>query len=129
MTQQDFQQLALERLADSQALLAAGRWGGAYYLAGYSVECALKACIAKKTQQGDFPSKDAPKFYTHNLVELLSHCGLGKPIGRESEWAIVRDWNEQSRYDPPKSQQDAKDIIVAITDQQKGILSWLQTQW
>src|SRR4051812_36482066 len=37
--------MATERLLDAQALLAAGRWPFAYYVAGYAVECALKACV------------------------------------------------------------------------------------
>jgi hypothetical protein len=41
----DFQKLAMDRIADAKALLAAKRWAGAYYLAGYAVECALKACV------------------------------------------------------------------------------------
>ncbi len=45
MDRADFQRLALDHIADAKALLAARRWGGAYYLAGYAVECGLKACI------------------------------------------------------------------------------------
>ena len=47
MNRTDLQQPALTRLAEAKALLAAGFPAGAYYLAGYAVECALKACIAK----------------------------------------------------------------------------------
>ncbi|MSU78452.1 MAG: HEPN domain-containing protein [Gemmataceae bacterium] len=43
------QQLAQERVRDADSLLKAGQWSGAYYLAGYAVECGLKACIAKLT--------------------------------------------------------------------------------
>jgi len=45
----DFQELAQIRLRDAEVLLENGRFDGAYYIAGYSVECALKACIAKLT--------------------------------------------------------------------------------
>jgi hypothetical protein len=38
-------QLAEDRLLDAERLLTGGRWAGAYYLAGYAVECGLKACI------------------------------------------------------------------------------------
>jgi len=38
-------------------LLRLGLFDGAYYLAGYAVECALKACIAKGTQRFEFPDK------------------------------------------------------------------------
>ncbi len=50
----DFERLTEERVNDARALLAAGRWPAAYYLAGYAVECALKACIAKLINAGDF---------------------------------------------------------------------------
>jgi len=43
------QQLAEERVRDAEALLKAGQWSGAYYLAGFAVEFGLKACIAKLT--------------------------------------------------------------------------------
>jgi len=53
----DLQLLAETRLDEAQALLIASRWSGAYYLVGYAVECAFKACIAKSTKQDDFPVK------------------------------------------------------------------------
>lgn len=129
MNRTEFQQLAQERLDDAQALFAVGRWSGAYYLAGYAIECALKACIAKATQAEDFPRRDASKMYTHSLVELLGYANLPQPLGREREWSIIKGWSEQCRYDPPKTQSQAEEILTAITDTQKGILIWLQTQW
>lgn len=44
MTRTELQRLAIERLADARALLTTKRWSGAFYLAGYAVECGLKAC-------------------------------------------------------------------------------------
>src|SRR5207248_2168644 len=38
MTRTQFQELAEVRIAEAAALLAAGLWDGAYYLAGYAVE-------------------------------------------------------------------------------------------
>ncbi len=43
MNRAELQRLAKDRLLDAKALFAARRWSGAYYLAGYAVECALKA--------------------------------------------------------------------------------------
>jgi len=49
-------------------LFAAGRFSGAYYLAGYTVECGLKACVAKLTTPESFPDKElANAVYTHDL--------------------------------------------------------------
>ena len=42
-TRIEFQLLAEQRLDEAKALLDLGKWGGAYYLAGYVVELALKA--------------------------------------------------------------------------------------
>ena len=87
MNRTDLQQLATTRLDEAQLLLLAGRFSGAYYLAGYSVECALKAVIAKKTQQYDFPDKQhVIKAHTHNLQTLVEQAGMDderKSIGKE----------------------------------------------
>ncbi len=54
MNRADLQQLGQMRIDEATLLLAHRHWSGAYYLAGYAVECALKACIAKRTQRHDF---------------------------------------------------------------------------
>ena len=77
MNRTQFQKLTVERVHDAEALLGAGRWSGAYYLAGYAAECALKACIAKLTKRYDFQDKDrVSKSYTHNIENLLHLAGL-----------------------------------------------------
>ena len=45
MDRLQWQQLAERWLVDAKALLDAHRWSAAYYLAGYAVECGLKACV------------------------------------------------------------------------------------
>src|SRR5258708_30307105 len=107
MNRVDFQNLAAERLCDAEALLAAGRFDCAYYIAGYAVECGLKACIAHKTREDDFPPRETRKIWTHDLVDLLDSAGLktefseetGRNLLFEASWAIVRDWSESSRYE------------------------------
>ena len=77
MDRAGWQQLADDRVADAKALLDPGRWGCAYYVAGYAVECALKACIAKLMKSEEFPDKTfAEKCWTHNLAQLLALAGL-----------------------------------------------------
>lgn len=58
MNRIEWQRIAEERARDAEALLAAGQWSGAYYLAGYAVECGLKACIARQIGQHEFPDKE-----------------------------------------------------------------------
>lgn len=60
------QQLSEQHLGDAQVLLEQKRWPGAYYLAGYAVECALKACIAKLTTAHDFPHGDFARDITES---------------------------------------------------------------
>ena len=55
------------------------RYGGAYYLVGYAVECGLKACIAKLTKAEEFYDKNlARKIFQHNLAELANYARLSR---------------------------------------------------
>jgi hypothetical protein len=77
MDRTKLQGLAELRLGDAEALLAVRRWDGAYYLLGYCVECALKACVAKQFRQYDVPDRKLVNaFYTHDLEELLNLSGV-----------------------------------------------------
>jgi HEPN domain-containing protein len=132
----DFQQLADVRIAEAQLLLDHGMCDGAYYLAGYAVECALKACIAKLTRQDDFPPKNANNFYTHNIESLVNSADLA--VGRKTaaaadtdlldNWRIVLKWNEESRYER-KTETEARDLSNAITDPAHGVLPWIKVRW
>jgi len=77
MNRTDFQEITGIRLRESKALLAAGFPDGAYYLAGYAIECALKACIAKRTREHDFPEKKLVNdSHTHDLGKLIQLAEL-----------------------------------------------------
>lgn len=58
MNRQELQAIALLRIEEAQHLLSGKHYSGAYYLAGYAVECGLKACLAKSTREYDFPAKN-----------------------------------------------------------------------
>jgi hypothetical protein len=137
MNRADFQRLSDVRLQESKALLAAGFPEGAYYLAGYAVECALKACIAKRTQLHDFPEKGSQKYYSHDLDNLLELAKLrtelensmqGDPI-LKTRWIVVQNWSEESRYDPGRSALEATDLLSAIENPTGGVLPWLRRRW
>lgn len=138
MNRVDLQKIADIRAAEARMLLDGGSFLGAYYLAGYAVECALKACIAKQIKEHDFPDK---KFivdsHTHKLTELLGLAGLRQ---RHSEyirqdqafalnWAVVKDWTPEERYSLSITEKKARDLFDAVTDQKSGILPWLKTHW
>jgi hypothetical protein len=71
-TRRDFQRLADLRAQEASTLAKASNQHGAYYLGGFAIECALKACIAKQTKRHEFPldPRYANRVYTHDLGEL-----------------------------------------------------------
>jgi HEPN domain-containing protein len=133
VNRQDLQSLARTRLAEAKTLLRAGRSDGAYYLAGYAVECGLKACIAKATKRYDFPEKKSVESsYTHNLKDLVKAAKLDltrleeakrDPIFR-NYWDRVQEWSEQSRYGRFGSK-TASSLLKAIGDQTHGVRAWI----
>ena len=143
MNRIDFQEIAELRLRESKALLAAGFPDGAYYLAGYTVECALKACIAKRTREYDFPDKKlVDKSYTHDVDRLLEAAGLSDLLKNDLakneelqlDWETVRDWSEQSRYelfkgDPVGGLVEAQLLIDAVESEKGGVLRWIRQSW
>jgi hypothetical protein len=138
MNRADLQLLADARVEDAKVLLQAQRWGAAYYLLGYAVECALKACAVRQFRQDEVPDKTVVNaFYTHRLDNLLGISGVkGELEGRartdpafEVNWNTVRDWNESSRYDHLTSEAKARDMLQAVADPASGVLTWLKTQW
>jgi HEPN domain-containing protein len=132
----DFKQLAELRAEEARVLLARGKQQGAYYLSGYAVECALKACIAKRTKRFEFPPKKTfvEKAYSHNLNELARLAGLEDELNRNiknnqsfaANWSTVKDWTEQSRYTP--SGLNGKDMYHAVVDTD-GVLPWIKLRW
>jgi hypothetical protein len=49
ITRADFQQLSESRLEEAATLLANGHAAGAYYLAGYAVECGVAQSMEQKS--------------------------------------------------------------------------------
>ena len=73
MTRADLQKLADEKLSDAQVLFNAKSWSNAYYLVGYALELAIKACIAKSFKADAVPDKDLViKTYSHEFPKLIS---------------------------------------------------------
>lgn len=138
MDRSDLQNLSRQRRREAAALLRARHFSGAYYLVGYAVECAFKACIAKQTRRFDFPSKQiAPKVFVHDLQVLVKLAGLAADLDRDLKanaalqvnWAIVKDWSEESRYDLSITRAQARDLYSACTSRKNGVLPWVRQRW
>jgi hypothetical protein len=132
----DFRTLAELRAEEARVLLRSRRQLGAYCLAGYAVECALKACIAKQRKRFEFPPKkgNVEKMYSHNLDALLDVAGLKVQLQKEiatnpdfaANWKTVRNWTAESRYEI--SGLNGKELYNAVTGA-NGVLPWIKLRW
>lgn len=137
MTKGDLERLAETRIEDAKFLLEAGKASSAYYLAGYSVELALKVCISKQMQSAVIPDKAfINAIYTHRLENLLGLAGLESQFSADSRvnpqpgkyWTTVVEWDEQSRYEFWDTF-SAGSLIAAIDDPVNGVLQWVKKHW
>jgi hypothetical protein len=140
LTRAEFQRLANDWIADAKALLAARRWGAAYYVAGYAVECGLKSCIlvrlAGKVEIIFEDRRYLEKCWTHDLNQLLELAGLEAALDVDTaadreladNWDTAKDWTEESRYSR-KSRLEAQRLYEAITDRKHGVLPWIKARW
>ena len=138
MDRSDFQELARIRISEARVLLQGKHACGAYYLSGFSVECALKACIARNMRRHEFPQKGhEQKCYVHNLAallkaaelegKLLADCGLDRTFS--VNWNVVRDWDIELRYEPNITINKARDLYAAVVSRKHGVLRWLRQYW
>ena len=137
MDRKQFQELAKVRLKEAEALLKLGMSDGAYYLAGYAVECALKACISKSTRRYEFPDDKRVRLsYTHDLAQLLKVAELDDDHEAQTRadpefdknWKRVTPWSEKSRYERVETE-SSKMILKAISDREHGVFPWIKQRW
>ncbi|MDR3493049.1 MAG: hypothetical protein P4L82_00460 [Ancalomicrobiaceae bacterium] len=129
--------LAEAKLADAQLLFANQRFSNAYYLFGYSVEIALKACVAKHFVADALPDKTlAQKIFTHRFPELVGLAGLTVHLDTtmkadgvfKSHWLAVNGWSEEARY-ASFDEIECKTMKYAILDPDHGVMRWLKQYW
>lgn len=134
-----FRQLAETRLREAKLLFQHREFSGAYYLAGYTFECALKAIIAGQFRANEIPDRRLVNdIYSHELPRLLGLAGLEAQLNTacqadselERRWSIIKNWNEQARY-RAWSEEQASAMIDAIDGdgQAEGLFQWLTARW
>lgn len=137
MNRTELQELSKIRIKEAKALLDKGLYDGAYYLCGYAVECALKACIAKNVKQYDFPDKKVVlDSYTHNITKLAQVAILISELSQEKHrdsqfeinWTLAERWSEESRY-RRNTEAAALDLYKAVTDSKHGVIVWIRQYW
>ena len=146
----EIKKLAYERLNEAKILCDAGKYDGAFYLAGYSIELMLKAKICERfdvdnlfdenvNKDGINKVRNAVKL--HDVGLLLTFSGLRKKLDVEKATNRVLNttitrlfdaenkclWDEKSRYQPIGSQNpdDVKELISLLLDEE-GLIQWIQ---
>ena len=148
---QEIKDLAYLRLSEAEILCDKGKYDGAFYLAGYSVELMLKAKICDHFRIDNLFNKqecsiqgisDLRKVVeTHDINLLLIFSGLEEKF-REAKLRNAKlrkayrfftantgdktDWNEQVRYLPinSKTENDVKEFISLLRNEE-GLLKWI----
>lgn len=140
MNRTEFQALAQSRVTEADALLTANLWDGAYYLAGYAVECGLKACILKRVEHTGVifeERKFAEDCWTHDLAKLMKLAGLESDRVKDAStnpsfqaaWETVCKWSEVARYRSGTDEPTARGLFNAITNTMFGVLRWIEAKW
>lgn len=139
MNRAQLRQLSEDRILDAKLLLDGSRWSGAYYLAGYAVECGLKACIMVHVEAIGAIFQDrkySEKCWTHDLEDLLALANLKPNLDADAaanaalfaNWGVAKDWKETSRYEQ-KTQPEAQAMYNAVADDPDGVLAWIRIRW
>jgi hypothetical protein len=133
----DFRTLANMRVREARLLLGGSEWSGAYYLAGYAVECALKACLTRGFRGYQMPDKElVVKSHIHEIDALakqaqlvgdIQTAGQADPVFRVN-WSVVTAWKETSRYEI-KTETQAREMVQAVADRSHGVLPWVKRHW
>lgn len=120
------------RLTDAEVLLSDRRWRAAMYMAGYAVECRLKAKLMKKygcdhlrdlgaelAKRGKLD--DANDIFTHSLGLLMRLTDrlpvLQSDVERWKLFTTVNRWVPAWRYTASQSNKDEASDFVEAADQ------------
>jgi hypothetical protein len=145
----EIRNLARQRLSEAEILYQNGKYDGAFYLAGYSVELTLKAKICDRLGIPNlFDETDSSTnsikgigeirktLKTHNLFTLLIFSGLKQKFDidkatnielAKANSLLFNAWDENARYKPCGHMLD-KDVekLITLLSQPNGILTWIE---
>jgi hypothetical protein len=119
---------ALQRHEDALILLKADRTTGAVYLAGYGIECILKALVlsslapaARAQMLASFRGSRAHD-YEWLRTQYLENHGARFPREITESFTLVNDWSTDMRYLPRTLKPDeAEGFLVAA----RNIIDWV----
>lgn len=146
----EIKKLAYERLDEAKILCEAGKYDGAFYLAGYSIELMLKAKICKHFGIDNlFDGKNCKikaigeiktAVQTHDIVALLIFSGLQTEleIAKTNSKVIDRTiarlfhasghciWSEKIRYQLNSQKPDNVKELILLLNHDDGLLKWIE---
>lgn len=122
-----FYRCAFQRYEEAEVLLNAEYTTGAVYLAGYGIECILKALVLVAVPTGN--RSDTMKSFTgrkaHDYEWLrtlyLTNGGARFPIAITQNFTLVNDWSTDIRYTPRSVRYDD---AVAFLASAVSIIRW-----
>jgi len=122
-----FYRAAKQRFEDAEFLLRVGRTTGAVYLAGYSVECILKALVLSSVPRAEESQVLAmfrgARAHDHDWLLRLYAARGGPSMPRDlvPNIARVNTWSTEMRYSPGAiAKRDARSFFDAAA----FILNW-----
>src|SRR3989304_3554903 len=105
LSSRDFQRAALQRFTTAEFLLRNRYNLDAMYLAGYTVECSLKALILESTDELDRPStlkkiSSGTKMHSAEvLTGKLQELGCSIPLDLKRRlYRFIKTWSTDLRY-------------------------------
>jgi len=116
----DYRRCAYQRYEDAEILLRANHTTGAVYLAGYGVECMLKALILSAAPVGQaeemLRSFRGPKAHSFNHLkdQYIARGGSRIPHELSRDFTLVDFWSTDLRYEPSNMERnEARKFTVA----------------
>jgi hypothetical protein len=130
------QKLATAKVDDARLLFENKRYSNAYYLYGYGIELALKACISRQIVADTIPDRAVlTRFLTHKISELVGLAGLAQRLEErrrdrafDIRWAVASEWSEETRYEMIDSAL-ATAMQDAVEHPDHGVMQWLKLYW
>ena len=119
---------AEHRFEEAEMLLRNGYSTGAVYLAGYGVECMLKALILSSTPRSQekalLDSFRGKAGHHYDLLKDLYLLRGGAPFPRDVNraFSLVDGWSTDLRYSPRETERREADAFV---DAARRIMGWI----
>jgi HEPN domain-containing protein len=122
-----FYRCAFQRYEDAQILFRDQRTTGAVYLAGYSIECILKALILSvvpaRNQAALLQSFRGNQAHDYEWLRYQYRLNGGARFPREinRDFTLVNDWSTDLRYTPRTLKEDEAEAFLAAAE---AIVHW-----